>query len=476
LDCMHCHTSSGRYRFTDPAKANRACLPCHQERVDKVFEHSHHPPDGDGNTCIGCHMPMTKFARMNRTDHSMRPPTPAATIAYKSPNACNLCHNDQDASWSDEQVRQWHTNDYQKPVMQQARLIQAARDQDWSLLDEMLGYIQADDHDEVFAVSLIRLLRVCDSDKKWPVLINALKENKSPLARAAAAEALDGYLTGDSATALLDATIDKYRLVRVRAAGALAPVQPERLRDETYRDNLKAATNEYMAALNAHLDDDISHYNLGNFYSSRGDYQQAIKSYQNAIRLRPDNIMPLVNIAFAYNATGQNKEAEKSFRRALQIEPGNAAVYVNLGMLLGEVGKIEEAHKAFEKVLELDPNSAVAAYNLGVILAKDNPNESLRWSRKAYQLDGDEPKYAYTYAFYLYQSGMTEEAIEILQQMIDREVPYPDAYFMLGKIYEQKGQLHDAMRVYTKGAGNEKIPENQRRIFSQWIKNKQEDE
>ncbi len=33
LDCIHCHTSSGRYRFKEPAKANDACLPCHAERV-----------------------------------------------------------------------------------------------------------------------------------------------------------------------------------------------------------------------------------------------------------------------------------------------------------------------------------------------------------------------------------------------------------------------------------------------------------
>ena len=33
LDCMHCHTSSGRYKFNDPAKANEACNPCHAERV-----------------------------------------------------------------------------------------------------------------------------------------------------------------------------------------------------------------------------------------------------------------------------------------------------------------------------------------------------------------------------------------------------------------------------------------------------------
>ncbi len=90
LSCMHCHTSSGRYRFKQEEKANEACMPCHKQRVESAAAHTHHKADSPGNKCISCHMPMTDFARMRRSDHSMLPPTPAATTAFKSPNACNL--------------------------------------------------------------------------------------------------------------------------------------------------------------------------------------------------------------------------------------------------------------------------------------------------------------------------------------------------------------------------------------------------
>ena len=42
LDCLFCHTSSGRYRFKDPEKANNACLPCHQEQIANITKHSRH--------------------------------------------------------------------------------------------------------------------------------------------------------------------------------------------------------------------------------------------------------------------------------------------------------------------------------------------------------------------------------------------------------------------------------------------------
>jgi hypothetical protein len=100
INCVTCHTSSGRYRFRAEEKAQDACMPCHERYVKNAPAHTHHKEGSSGNKCISCHMPMTSFARMNRTDHSMLPPTPAATIAYKSPNACNLCHTDKDAAWA----------------------------------------------------------------------------------------------------------------------------------------------------------------------------------------------------------------------------------------------------------------------------------------------------------------------------------------------------------------------------------------
>ena len=80
LDCVHCHTSSGRYKFAGE-KTNQSCLPCHQERVERATEHTRHKAGSEGNRCVSCHMPMTTFARMRRSDHSLRPPTPAVTLA-----------------------------------------------------------------------------------------------------------------------------------------------------------------------------------------------------------------------------------------------------------------------------------------------------------------------------------------------------------------------------------------------------------
>jgi tetratricopeptide (TPR) repeat protein len=463
LDCIHCHTSSGRYKFSEPAKANDACLPCHEERVKNTVAHTHHEAGTVGNECISCHMPMTEFARMRRTDHSMRPPTPATTLAYISPNACNICHTNKDAAWADKLVREWRKRDYQKPVLERAALIAAARKQDWKALPDILAYLARPDREEIQIASLVRLLADCPSDDKWPAL-RKLMADPSPLVRASVAEALGQRLDQANVMALLKAAGDDYRLVRVRAATALAPI-PEESLPEDQRAPVRAALAELMDSMNSRPDDMASHYNLGNFHMSRSQMPQAIGEFETASRLQPDALPPYVNCALAYNALGQNDKAETSLRRALSLDPTNAAANLNLAMLLAEMNKPGEAEQAFRAVLKADPKSAQAAYNLGVLVSKDRPAEAISWCQKAAALRPDEPKYAYTLAFFQKQEGKTNDAVQTLEKLIEQAPPHAEAYALLVQIYEEQKNVAAALSVCRRAVSNEKLSERERYRF-----------
>jgi tetratricopeptide (TPR) repeat protein len=425
LDCIHCHTSSGRYRFKDPAQANNACLPCHEERVKNAPAHTHHAAGTAGNQCVSCHMPMTEFARMRRSDHSMRPPTPATTLIYQSPNACNICHTNHDAAWSDKFVRQWRDRDFQKPVLQRAALIAAARKGDWSKLPEILAYLSGPAREEIQTVSLVRLLADCPADEKWPVL-RSLMNDASPLVRASVAEILGERLDRANMNALLKAVGDNYRLVRVRAAASLAAVPEEQIREDD-RARVRNAIADLRASMQARPDDMASHFNLGSFLMARGQMLDAITEFQTASRLQPDALPPYVNAALAYNALGRNSDAEASLRRALSLEPTNSPAQLNLAMLLAEMGKSAEAEQQFRAAFKSNPSSAQAAYNLGILVSKDRPTEGLDWCGRAAALAPNNPQYGYTYAFYLYRAGRLKEAIEALRLVRQRHPDHEDS-------------------------------------------------
>jgi len=445
LDCNHCHTSSGRNRFPGE-QANRSCLPCHQERVNNPTPHTHHRADSAGSKCIACHMPMTSFARMVRTDHSMHPPTPAASAEFSSPDACVLCHTDRDARWADRVVRKWHPDDYQAPYLYRARLLDEARKRDWHRLDEILAYITNADRDEIYANSFIRLLRYCEDDRKWPALIQALKD-PSPLIRASAADSLLGHMSPDAVAALVEATRDDYRVVRVRAAAALARVPPQ-VFEAKDRAAIEKATAEFIASMKARPDDAASQTNLANYYLSRGQMETALSTFDVALKLNPQSIPTLVNAALAYNLAGRNDKAEALLRRAVKVDPKNAAAHFNLGLLLGEEGRKEEAKQALRAALAAEPNLAAAAYNLCVLESETDLDEAIGWCREAVKNRPEEAKYGYTLGFYLAKKGDQEAAIRALKEVVRQHPNYSDAYMLLGRIYQSRGNEEAAAAMY----------------------------
>jgi Flp pilus assembly protein TadD len=123
-------------------------------------------------------------------------------------------------------------------------------------------------------------------------------------------------------------------------------------------------------------------------------------------------------------------------------------------MLLGETGREREAEAEFRAAAKADPQNPQAAYNLCVLLSGDRPDKALSWCRKAAVLRPEDPRYAYTYAYYLDRTGDTAGAIPFLRGVVDRNRPYGSAYALLGAIYERQGKADEARKVYRKAADN----------------------
>jgi lipopolysaccharide biosynthesis regulator YciM len=80
-------------------------------------------------------------------------------------------------------------------------------------------------------------------------------------------------------------------------------------------------------------------------------------------------------------------------------------------------------------------------------------------------LHPDEGRYGYTYAFYLHQRRETDAAVKVLQEMLRRQIPYSDAYLLLGTIYLERGQLNEAAGVYRSACDNSHLAPAERESF-----------
>ncbi len=457
LDCLRCHTSSGRYRFEE--RPNDACLPCHAARVGDAAGHSHHVPDRPGGRCVDCHMPTTRFARMRRSDHSMRPPVPAASLAFGSPNACTLCHEKKDAGWADRVVRSWRTSStgrggdallgsWERRILQEGRLVSAARRGDWLALPAILAYLEDPERNAVVTSSLVRLLGSCPDPSKFPGLRKLLGDN-SALVRSAAASVLVG--DAQSRALLVAATRDETRLVRVRAAEALAGDSLVDLKATARRD-VARASGELERSLEAWPDQFVAHYNLGNLDLARDRPADAAAHYRRAIALRPDHVESLVNLAMAEARSGRLTEAEAPLRAAIAVDARSVPARLNLALLLGETGRSREAEAELGRVLEIEPRQAQALYNLAMLLASRDTERAITLARAAAEAAPTEPRYAWTAAWLALRSGDTDLGLRLVGALVRAHPGYAEGWRLKAAALEKAGRRREALGVYRAAA------------------------
>jgi len=316
IDCVHCHTSSGRYKFKE--RPNDACLPCHEERVKNAAAHTRHPGDGPGTRCTDCHMPKTEFARMLRSDHSMRPPSPAATRELGSPNACSLCHSERSVAWAEKAVRDSGGGQWSERILREGRLVRRRAQR---------GLVAASAGPGLPGGGGPRrdrgdLARAAPRRQPGPVEVaGPAPARHRPLA-ARPRRGSDGARAGPGVSGRRPRRDpDEVRLVRVRAAAALSAIDPAAV-PEPARGAFLAARAEHERSLLARPDDFASQYNLGNVHLERGEPAAAAERYRKALALRPDHVASLVNLSMAEARVGRLAEAEAALREAVRVQRG----------------------------------------------------------------------------------------------------------------------------------------------------------
>ncbi|UCE40868.1 MAG: tetratricopeptide repeat protein [Candidatus Aminicenantes bacterium] len=71
------------------------------------------------------------------------------------------------------------------------------------------------------------------------------------------------------------------------------------------------------------IDNEILAYNVGEFYFSNRNLEEAITYYGTAIRIKPDWSLPYYRLGLVYLNKEDYSNAEANFRKFLEIDPGS---------------------------------------------------------------------------------------------------------------------------------------------------------
>ena len=109
VGCIFCHTSHSKGETDHQTRMvdNDRCVICHEGNRDLANHIPFMTSMLETVNCTDCHMPQVSILLLTDfqiQSHTFRPPDPALSIAYggqeQMPNACNLCHTEEEPEWA----------------------------------------------------------------------------------------------------------------------------------------------------------------------------------------------------------------------------------------------------------------------------------------------------------------------------------------------------------------------------------------
>ena len=432
IKCSDCHDSHS-VRTKEPD--NRLCLQCHRPDIYDSPRHHFHKPDpgtgterlinrgepeyveGSGAQCVNCHM-VGRYYMGNdyRRDHSFRIPSPAMTLSIGTPNACNDCHKDKTAAWSQSYMKKWYG---EKRRPHYGETFAAAVKGDRSVIPELILYAGNELFPLMVRATAVHFLGSFNTEES----INAVDRALSDPASLVRHTAIMSFHSTDAVTyerLLMPLLNDPVRAIRAEAGIRLSEVPEIRL-SEPARKARKAALEEYRDIHLYTSDFPGGRFNLGIMYTNSGELERAAQSYREALRIDGLFYMAKVNLAMVYTQQGKNSEAENLLREVLDENPGVAEINYSLALLLAEMGKYDESRKFFLKAAEMLPQQPRILYNLG-LLENSLGNKAAAEENLLRALSREPDNFDFLYAlatFYLEQK-QNSKALSYARQLTEK--------------------------------------------------------
>ena len=363
-DCHDPHTGKTR------AAGNTLCAQCHLASKYDSPQHHFHPAGTPGAQCAACHMPTTTYMVVDpRHDHGFRIPRPDLTRTIGVPNACNQCHADRDAAWSEVEIRRRYP--HPKTGFQDFATVFADADRgDPAATIGLVQLVANQDESAIARASaLSRLGRL--GGENAALAAEAALRDPSGLVRHAAIGVYE-TVPPEQRMALVPLLDDPLRAVRMQAARVLAPVPASALGPAGTAAYDKAAA-EYVAGEQFNADRPESRTNLGTYFAERGRYMESEAEFRSAIEMDPRYVPAWVNLADLLRMRGREEAAEATLRDGLKQAPRDAMLHHSLGLSLVRQHRDAEALAELRKASELDPGNARFAEVYGIAKAELSP-------------------------------------------------------------------------------------------------------
>jgi predicted CXXCH cytochrome family protein len=377
VKCNDCHDShSTKIKFD----GNALCTQCHRADEYDTYQHHFHKyanetgkpvidkfgkevKVGEGALCKTCHMPGRYYMGIDfRRDHSLRVPRPDLSIKYNVPNACNDCHADKSYQWSEDYIKKYFG---ERKKFSYASVLADGYEQKHGADTSLIKLIKSDLYPEIVRATALQYLSSYNT-KAVDETIRLMLNDPEPIIRETAVNVFNSDDQTDFIKTLVPVLNDPITMVRITAANRLSAF-PEESFTEPQFQTLSSVLNEYLKTLEYTADFPTGKFNLGSFYSNKGDFTKAEKFYNRAIQEDSLFYPAKSNLALLYYNQGRLKEAENLFLNLIKNHKEYTQGEYYLGLLYAEQKRYKEAAEILEKATKKSDVNPRIYYNLGLI-------------------------------------------------------------------------------------------------------------
>jgi tetratricopeptide (TPR) repeat protein len=187
------------------------------------------------------------------------------------------------------------------------------------------------------------------------------------------------------------------------------------------------------------------HYALANLDAQIGRYGAAIDEYRMVLDAQPKAAKARgemgLRIGEMQRLMGDFGGAVNSFQAARQILPDDPRVLSSLAIVLGQANRWKESRQFYEATLKLDPNNGNVLNNLAYGMSEHNEDldQALSWAQRAKQLKPNSPDVADTLGWIYLKKNLPDNALEIFQDLVNRQPNQPTFRYHLAMAMLQKG-------------------------------------
>jgi tetratricopeptide (TPR) repeat protein len=446
--CSDCHDShSIKFKFED----NLLCTQCHRAEEYDTYNHHFHKYKnesgqpvidkfgkkievGEGALCKTCHMPGRYYMGVDfRRDHSFRIPRPDLTIELGVPNACNDCHADKSAEWSQQYITKYYGENKKKHY---AQVFADADDLKEGGDTNLFKIIENDLYPGIIRATAVRYLGRYSNERAYNKIKSTLNDVE-PVVRVEAIDAFTANNEEDFVNSLFPLLNDPVKVVRIQAANRLSMLSKESFSEEQF-NTLSSVLDEYLETIKYSADFPAGRYNLGNFYSNKGDFTNSELNYKRAIEFDSLFYPAKSNLAMLYYNNGKLIEAENLFKDLITNHSEYTEGNYFLGLLYAEQNRFKEAAEQLEIATGKTENRSRIYYNLGLIYQQLNETSKAEsYLLKGYSLFPNDFDIIYALVDFYVKRGNKSNALKYANEIKQKFPSNPTAQQLLDYINNQ---------------------------------------